>query len=432
MNIPWIKLKDYVKTLDLKHDIDTELACAYKWIYSYINLGENTVKNCCKVSGRFVSNDDLNNYGTDVFMEHPYEKSRRSEMLQNIRHSDCDSCWKNEEKGIVSMRLPRSYYEFHKTRFDIDNELDSMPSIIEVSFGNTCDLKCVYCNDFFSSQWEAENRKFGVIKIKKDRDNIGLENKFFEWLEKTAYDSVTQYYVTGGEPLIQKEFYSFVELLLQLLSTKTNRFGIKPVLIVVSNGNTPTQFLDKWLELSQKLEPYISIQMDISMESYGKRAEFIRTNLDWNIFTENLKKIVEHSKDKDFTVRLAVTHNVLSITSYLEYLKYVHSLQIKYNVKIDIIKSNVLSEPEYLSPAMLSKDFEIYIDELISWIQNTVPHWQKQISIMQSIKQGFGSCSQKNKEDFISWMNRTKQRRNLDLLEYFSELKEWVKEIQKC
>ena len=282
MNQEPVKFVDAAKAANLDKTLDGSAMCAMKWIHFYIHLKEGIVKNCHNVPHRYISKEELDKHGKDVFVNHPYEIERRAEKLQDIKHQDCSACWRNEERGIRSPRLPRSYYDFHRQRFDNpEDESKAMPSQLEVYFSNTCDLKCVYCNDVFSSQWEIENRKFEISPRQKKIAPEGLEETFYQWLEEDAVQYILQYYILGGEPLIQNEVYEFIDRLIPMLQKQQNKFKIKPVLIVISNGNTPEAYLNKWLEKIKEIEKYVTVQMDISMESYGKRAEFIRTNLNW-------------------------------------------------------------------------------------------------------------------------------------------------------
>ena len=57
---------------------------------------------------------------------------------------------------------------------------------LELYFNNTCDLKCVYCNETFSSQWEIENGKFDIKPSEKKVAPEGFQDLFYEWLEQDA------------------------------------------------------------------------------------------------------------------------------------------------------------------------------------------------------------------------------------------------------
>jgi MoaA/NifB/PqqE/SkfB family radical SAM enzyme len=69
-----------------------------------------------------------------------------------------------------------------------------MPTMIEIAFNNTCDLKCIYCSSAFSSQWETEDKKFNII-TKQQHTPVGFENAFWEWLTEDGVDKLLQYYI---------------------------------------------------------------------------------------------------------------------------------------------------------------------------------------------------------------------------------------------
>jgi len=423
-------LSEAIKKANLGDKVmDDNAMCAMKWIHCYVHLSEGIVKNCHNVPQRFITQEELDKYGKDVFMKHPYELERRQEKLDNIRHKDCSACWRNEKRGVRSPRLPGKYFEFHRERFENPTDiLAPLPSQLEVYFNNTCDLKCQYCNDVFSSQWEVENRKFEVTPRQKHTAPDGFADTFYEWLDD-AVDNVLQYYILGGEPLIQNELYDYLDRLIELFKKKANKFNIKPVIILISNGNTPEAYLDKWFEKATELEKYASVQMDISMESYGEKAEFIRTGLNWNRFASNVKRIMEFAKGKDFRLRFSTTHSALSITSCLDFLQWLKQLKEETGCDVDLIRSNV-SYPVQLAPWMLTKEFKPYIDDIVKWINKTAPEWNYYADFMKTIKKSFGKHSNSDKIEVVKWVERTKIRRNLDLVQTFPELESWYKYCQ--
>lgn len=408
----------------VEKQLDGKAMCAMKWIHQYVNLETGVVKMCHNVPHRYVSQDEVLKYGKNIFFNHPYEIERRQEKLNNVRHSDCHGCWNSEDRGVRSCRLPQPFYDLHKNRFNTNDQLQPLPTQLEISFSNLCDLKCVYCSSEFSSQWETEELKYNKFYQLPQRAPTGFIEAFWSWLEEDAVTNLLQYYIMGGEPLIQPQFYEFLERLIPLIKTNPNKFNVKPELIILTNGNTPEKYLKKWIEIIPKLSEVVSIQMDISIEGHGKKAEYIRSNLNWNRFSTNVDTIFSRSKNLDIAIRFSITHSALSITSCTDLLKWIKETKDRHSIDVDLIRTNV-SKPLYLAPWMLTKDFKNYIDETCEWILNFSPEWKSYVEFLQGISNSLGNHNSNDIKQFLKFHQQMKDRRNLNAEEIFAEMTEW-------
>lgn len=427
-----IKLEDYIKSVTIEPtQLDNQAMCANKWIHTYVYLGASIVKNCHNVPNRFITEEEMDLYGTDIFTNHPYEIERRKEKLNNIKHDDCINCWKCESRGLISARLAEGYYEFHRKRLNVDRGTEAVPSILEVYFTNTCDQKCIYCIPQYSSQWEAEMTKYGDnFLIHKESNNTKFKKLFYQWLEEEAVKTVMKFQILGGEPLIQDEFYEFTNKLYDIL--KTVQLDIKPSLVVVSNGNTPKAYLNKWFKQIEKLQSLITVQIDFSMESTTERAEFIRTNLDWKRFESNVKETLALTKEYDLKVRFSCTHSALSLPTFYKFLEWTGTLG-DYN--FDYTRSRVVDPPE-IAPWMLTENFSTHIDKSIEWIDKHKPELTKYKNFMLSIKNSLGKHSKEQLAAVPDFIEKLEYRRDLNFKKTFPELQEWydkcLEERNKC
>jgi sulfatase maturation enzyme AslB (radical SAM superfamily) len=428
--IKQIPLQEYIRSTPkpAKKPDDTAM-CSTKWTSTWVSLSRGIIKSCCQVPDKLVTDEDIKKYDIDVFQNHPYDLERRKEKLENIRHVDCKLCWDLEDKKIHSPRLSKPFYDLHKQRFDLaEDSVQPLTTQLELYFNNTCDLKCIYCNSDYSTQLETEDLKFGKIK-KHKTDHTLLHDTFWKWLEEDAADKLLQYFILGGEPLIQPEFYNFIDRLLVILKSKPNRFGIKPELIITSNGNTPPSYLEKWFNKIAEIDPYLTVQINISIEGTGPKAEYIRTNLDWERFSSNLDKTVAICKKFNLRNRLSISHSVLSITSFLDLLKWVKSLEDKHNTSIELIQTHV-NHPYHLSPLMLTQEFSSYVDEVCNWINEQAPDWASYADFMKGIAKNFGTQDPKLNRKFIEWEQEIYKRRNLKFLDIFPEMTDWYNKLQ--
>lgn len=422
-----IRFHEYIKIFPkFEKELDGESMCAMKWIHQHVNLETGVVKMCHNVPHRYVTDDEISLYGKNIFFNHPYEIARRQEKLDNIRHADCQSCWSSEDRGVRSCRLPQPFYDLHKNRFNAIDDLQPLPTQLEISFSNLCDLKCIYCSSAFSSQWETEELKYNKLYTVSQRAPEGFAEAFWTWLEEDAVSTLLQYYAMGGEPLLQPQFYDFLEKLILLLKRNPNKFNVKPELIILTNGNTPEKYLKKWIEIIPRLSEVVSIQMDISIEGYGKKAEYIRSNLNWERFSKNIDTIFSRSKNLDISLRFSITHSAMSITSCTDLLKWIKEIKDCYNIDVDLIRTNV-SSPLYLAPWMLTKDFKKYVDNTCDWISNSAPEWKYYIDFLQGIANSFGNHSSDDIKKFLKFHQQMKDRRNLDAEEIFTEMAGWFR-----
>jgi len=79
---------------------------------------------------------------------------------------------------------------------------------------------------------------------------------------------------------------------------------------------------------------------------------------------------------------------------------------------------------------MLTKEFKPYINDIVKWINKQAPEWNYYADFMKTIKKSFGKHSNSDKIEVVKWVERTKIRRNLDLVETFPELESWYKYCQ--
>ena len=139
--------------------------CHLRWGYPNISLTRSEIRTCCKTPFQTVTDQDIDEHNIDLFLNTPYQKNRRLEMLQGTRHSDCKSCWSIEDQGATSLRgnSPDGFIghanhvgmfnEFAEPTLDyvskhvnINSKIleSNDPFMLEVSIGNTCDMKCMY------------------------------------------------------------------------------------------------------------------------------------------------------------------------------------------------------------------------------------------------------------------------------------------------
>jgi len=438
--------------------------CDLKWNYPIFNLDRGEFRSCCRTPSRRVSDQDLDNFGTDAFLNSHQMLQSRLDLIKGVRNIDCQSCWNLEDKGMKSPRhKPEQFwhhlqarrhisqdlsYSEENLRIELDkiNSLDHLalqskhPYMLEISLGNTCDMKCMYCSHHYSTQWATERIKYKEITQEQyDREfpkaPEKFNEKFWEW-----FDSVKIYLrrlgIIGGEPLIMPEFYSFADQCIERMDQIKHLRKDKMSFWIVTNMNTPSNYLEKFFQNLPKLTEVFNVEILVSMESVGPRAEYIRNGVNWKRFTDNLDRLLSKS-DLKFDFGFILSMNALNIAGISEFIKFTEDLYLRYNRPV-ALKHNIISFPDWQTPFILTSDFAKYIDDCVEYMKTKVDvmplvndyygRWDQYIIFLENLSQSIkdnGADNTLMRKKFAEWFDTYDQRRKLNLLEVFPEYKDF-------
>lgn len=427
-----------------------ETICVHKWGFPVVDFFNKKYKLCCNNSNYRTIND---NDTFDSILNSDYEKQRRLEMLQGIKHHDCIKCWKIEEIGAVSPRIRQStlrpvfeeYYsqtlneEFGTTDLmKISNSVNinskiltatDMPYRLEIKLGSLCDLHCIYCYNNASTQWALTDLKDGIISKERytelTRNVISNEysDNFWKWIKNSNKDNMRYIAFTGGEPTLSPEFYNQVDLLLFAFNDVPDK---KIICCIVTNGNTPKKKYNKFIEYLTKLSKKFIIHLYLSVEAIENQAEFIRTNLKWQTFENNLHtSMTSGLVDELF---LGSAWNNISIPRLIKFLQWHKTLIEKYD-KMIMISRNIVTGPEYFSPFILPANFTKHIDKCLEFVnETTYPDAlfkQNFLDFLNVIKTGISAstpCSNETLINFYIHINKTSNYLGVNFEEIFPEM----------
>jgi organic radical activating enzyme len=434
-----------------------ESICALRWGYPNISLTRSEIRTCCKTPFQSVSDNDIKEYGIDLFLNTDYQKERRIEMLKGVRHQSCNQCWQVEDQGASSLRLAYGspdqafdYYARHNNMYTEHRNLSlenitkvatlestivesHSPFMLEVSLGNTCDMKCMYCNHVYSSQWATEGLKNKTLSIQDYKSATAKPEEkfiklFWEWINAEAKHSLDRIGIIGGEPLITPEFYDFAD---KLLETYNDVPYNDTTIWIVTNMNSEAKYFDKFIDYIPKLNKKFKLEIHISMESTHEQAEYIRNGLDWNIFENNVNRLFDLTKTMNrVTIAFLPSINALSIPRFKNFLVWVYELSKTYN-KIPMLKQNIVTHPQPHTPFVLPSEFADYLDsaiECLHTIQKSTPRfseWGVYNNFLKDLRNSIKNGGEGNTElrgKFFNWFNDFDKLRNLNFKQTFPEL----------
>lgn len=458
---------EYGKKVGRRH-----VLCQFKWDYPVINLASGQMRMCCRTPAQNISQQEIEAQGKDVILNRPYEIERRLEQLKGITHRDCESCIRLEHAEAQSSRLGtkswvkgywikhglhnnkkletiKAYIDDASVDLDINSQVLKTKHIgmLEVSLGNTCNLKCVYCSFHYSTQWAAEVIKYGEISEKEYREMFpaapeNLEKVFWEWFYDEARHSVETINIIGGEPTLMPDFYRFLTKLTEAFKDFKPKHRVE--LGVVTNLSAPPEIIKKFLAHIPEIKKHFLFRIQPSMEAMYKRAEYIRSGISWNTFENNTRAILQELKNlrltqDEVTLGFQMALNSLSITSLPQFVQWVQDLNEEYNIQIGLMP-NIVSTPKQFSPLILTPDFAPFIKETIDFIQKYESKYdeyankQKGFGKWQSYRalhlQGlYESMSREQhpeyendaRKEFYKFIMKNDERRGADFLRTFPE-----------
>jgi hypothetical protein len=386
-------------------------------------------------------------------------------MLQGEKPRGCQYCWNVESLGkdYVSDRHIRNSAIYTKERLKdiVENGADYNinPEYIEISFSNQCNFKCGYCHPTASSRINAELREFGPFDmVKNHRLDLNsfsvLENEeenpyvkaWWSWWEEMKH-SLNILRITGGEPLMHKSTWALLDSLdkdpLPHLELNMNsNLGGKNSW-VEKLGTTVTRLIRE-----KKIKQF---KLWSSIDTWGPRAEYLRTGLDLNIWEQNLDTYIRTTKSP---ITFMCTFNILSVTTFPLLLEKILEWRTKYNDVIPVLNSlqpnerkicfdtPYLKEPlQYDMNILPIEEYLSYMDITLDFIKNNLDDgdvtkfssleyekFRRVRDYMASTPENSSYDEQRITEgriDFYRWFTEIDRRRNTNFLQTFPEMIEF-------
>jgi|LakMenEpi03Aug12_release.lakeMendotaPanAssembly.Ray.scaffolds.fasta_scaffold153909_2 hypothetical protein len=438
--------------------------CRYAWDYLMFYISEPSFTYCCRTLKRTRITDEMcKSLGQDLFSNLPEHVERRKSLLSNVQHNDCHTCWQLENKGFESSRNDYMFEKYmeRNTGFEPQNkeDLKNIPnltrstyaSIIEIVLNNTCDAKCTYCSEHYSTQWYAEKKKYN-IPMTRDTSQLGERKKeaeklFWEWYKTTGIKHLTRFGFIGGEPLITDLLYECLDKLIEIHSNTVREPTInlsndttvdKIELCITTNMNTPPSYFNKFLNYLPILNQYFNVIVQVSGENIGEELEYIRYGVKWDRFKNNLETLL--SKPDLVKINFMPCLNLLGLPSFYKYVEYFAACCKKY-YPIDIHR-NIVTWPKEQSPTIAPREYAAYLDQPLQIFnelindpqfegQSVINVWKEFLFFLKQTQdaikknQNIFNMFDKGEEVFV-FFTELDDRRNTNFLKTFPEFKVWL------
>lgn len=389
--------------------------CILPWVHFYANPDGNVLP-CCIGNHQAPLGNVQQDKIIDIWNNDKF-KSLRLNMLSGKRCTECTSCYQAEDAGVNSFRqsVNRDYAEFlnFADNTNTDGSLDKMElKYLDIRWSNICNFKCRGCSSTYSSSWATEDNKQGQNKkvfIFAGGDN---NNDLYDQL-KPHISEVKEIYFAGGEPLLMDKHY---DMLLHLIKTNNTNIKIRYNSNLSSLTFKNLSVIDLWNQFS-------NVHLNVSLDSWGERAEYIREGTNWNTLEENIK-----------TVRLKCPHVHLGVATVVSAFNvYTLSEFIEYLVDNKLVDSETfasfycLLNPNFYSFNIFDQEMKLKIVDKLSKIQyNSNVRSQIDNVVKQLTLSSLDVSLQKQFKKHTEYYDRIRNRKFTDT---FPELKEFYENI---
>lgn len=319
--------------------------CSAPWVNLHISTVEHT-KPCC--TGSEFDSATLSSGDWNYFEKSNHKLIKiKQELLSGKTPEYCSNC-----KG------ERNWYtEFIQQPLVINNVEDFVLQSIDARWNNTCQLSCTYCNSRDSSKWaQLQSRK--SLDLKSYR----ISQKNIDTIYQiVANNNIKRVAMLGGEPLLIKENIKLLEVL-----PKSTSIEIFTNLNVVLEGNA----------LFEQLVKRPNVQWYVSMETIGKKFEFVRRGAMWGRQVHNLTTLMARAQGKVNLQSQYCVYNALHLHDLYEFADQYPGLTINWG--------SVLTNPKYLNFLNFP---EIFKQQAVNQIDQCVDRWLDKTHGLALIKQ---------------------------------------------
>lgn len=432
--------------------------CLAKWQQTSLHLTTGHTNSCYHPPLHKINVNELAN-NPSALHNTQHKKIQRANMLAGERPDECSYCWRAEDAGHLSDRHYRSGELWAAQHFDeiISNDPTQWnvnPSYVEVNFSNVCNLRCSYCSPQFSSTWAQEVNKHGAYPTStnhndpnyfvQDRGVIAYRetnpyvDAFWRWWPN-LYPQLKHFRMTGGEPLLDKNTYRVFDYV--LANPKTDLH-----LNTTSNFSQESVVFDKYLNYVKRLctgETIEHFMQYVSLDTWGKQAEYIRHGLDFDLVIRNVERYLTEIPNRN-SLTFIITVSNLAIPGIKKLLEYILELRRKHSNCYQRVwfDTPMLREPVWQCARGMPPAYQYHLQQTVDWMSTKLEteatrfrgfkdyEVQRLRRVVDQIDPIRHQHSVSVKSDFYKFFTEHDYRRGTDFLKTFPEMSDWFNQCK--
>lgn len=430
--------------------------CLAKWNQVSLHLPTGLTNSCYHPPLHEIDAEQLKH--NPAALHNTAEKiQQREQMLKGERPKGCSYCWNIEDTGEMSDRHYRSGEPWAMQDF---NEIKQnpmttswTPRYVEVNFNHACNFKCSYCSPQFSTTWGKETDTYGEFPTTPphnapehflgrrrpipNRQSNPYVEAFWQWWPE-LYKNLKHFRMTGGEPMMDNNTYRVLQYVIDNPKDDLH-------LNVTSNMCPPDPKLkNKYFNMVQKicLEQKVEHFMQfVSVDSWGKQAEYIRNGLNFDVMWANVDEFLERIPYRN-SVTFIITYNNLSVVGLRKLLEGILELRKRHSKDYQRVWFDIplLRQPAWQQITLLPESYQEIHKDNIEWMrQNSGEdkglHIFKDFEIQKMLRnlaywQKNASADAQTKRNFYAFFNEHDRRRLTRFENTFPEMLEFWQECK--
>ncbi len=449
--------QEKIKTIKIK--VENEVSstfCLAKWHHVTMYLQTGETHSCYHPAPHKIPLIEVFD-NPSALHNTEHKKQERKMMLEGKKPEGCQYCWNIEAMGpdYISDRHIRNASIFTEERYEQtakgswDQNIN--PEYIEINFGNECNFKCGYCHPKYSSRFFNEIKEHGpVTTVKNHRCDIDWMKLYSREEDNPYVDAFWRWWpqlrktlnimrVTGGEPLMHVSTWRLLD--------KINKEPMPWLeLNVNSNLGVKSSLVDRLstevenLKVNDKIKNF---KLFTSMDTWGPRAEYIRTGLDLSLWEQNFHTYLTNTTSP---ITFMITFNILSVTTFKSLLEKILEWRKQYGWYEDRKEHRVRFDTPYLRDPIQydmnilpKQEFMPYMHEHLKFMEENVDDnasdkftsveyekFKRVVDYMESTNYTMEKLVE-GRKDFFNWFSAMDKRRDTNFLQAFPEMESFYK-----
>jgi sulfatase maturation enzyme AslB (radical SAM superfamily) len=271
-------------------------------------------------------------YSPKGYLDSIETKQLQQDFIDGKQPEKCNGCWIKERNGSKSIR---SYFAEPRDLTKITH--------LELRESNLCNFSCRMCNASDSVVIDKEVKSNPELQafFSINHDKPTTKENWDEILELVK--GVTSINLTGGEPMLMKRYYDFLDYLIDI-----GKNSIR--LTVYTNGSVYNSIF------VEKLLKFPNATLSFSIDATGKIAEYQRRGTVWGTVRNNIIRYME----LPISIKLHSTitaYSILGVSDLADF--FVELNETKRKAMLRGFTANILRSPKALEFTNLNLELRV-------------------------------------------------------------------------